>query len=86
MTTKTGSTELRDLPDGPPLPLALAGAIIQLSTMHYVWSSTAAGPCLRDPIACVARPWDFDAFGRTVIYVDLLALITWLHLGRPEDV
>ena len=26
MTTKTGSTELRDLPDGPPLPLALAGA------------------------------------------------------------
>ncbi|CAK9080223.1 unnamed protein product [Durusdinium trenchii] len=82
MTTKTGSTELRDLPDGPALPLALAGAVIQLSTLHYVWSFTSANPCLRHPMNCLARPWDFDAFGRTVIYVDVLALLTWLYSLR----
>lgn len=49
MTTKTGGTELLELPQGPPLPLALTGATIQLSTLHYIWSRSSAGPCLRDP-------------------------------------
>ncbi|CAJ1453019.1 unnamed protein product [Effrenium voratum] len=79
MTTKTGATELKEVPPGPPLPLALAGAVIQLSVMHYVWSTTSAGECLHAPLSCLLHPFQADAWGRTVIFVDLLALSTWAY-------
>lgn len=82
MTTKTGSTELLKVPDGVPLPLALTGAVVQLSTLHYVWSFTSAKECLQQPFTCALRPWDFDAWARTVILVDALALTTWLYSLR----
>mmetsp|Transcript_89847 Transcript_89847/g.159836 ORF Transcript_89847/g.159836 Transcript_89847/m.159836 type:complete len:339 (+) Transcript_89847:50-1066(+) len=79
MTSLTGSTQLQSLPDGPPLVAALAGSVIQLSTLAYVWQSySSARDCLEDPLKCLLHPLNADPFGRTVVYVVAFALVMWL--------
>eukprot|EP00933_Yihiella_yeosuensis_P076472 TRINITY_DN8625_c1_g1_i1.p1 TRINITY_DN8625_c1_g1~~TRINITY_DN8625_c1_g1_i1.p1 ORF type:complete len:363 (+),score=39.75 TRINITY_DN8625_c1_g1_i1:84-1091(+) len=72
MTSKTGSTEMKCLPNGPPLVAALGGAILQLGTLAYVWKETSAGFCMEKPAEC-ADPW-----GRTVIFTFAFAIFMWL--------
>ena len=53
MTTLTGSTEqkLRGTIDPPSFGMAMCGAVLQLSTVLYVWTRhTSAGACLGQPL------------------------------------
>ena len=47
-----------------------------LKSMEHVALSLPAFQLIR--LTCALRPWEFDAWGRTVILVDALALTTWL--------
>ncbi|CAK0858678.1 unnamed protein product [Prorocentrum cordatum] len=81
MTSLTGSTELRSLPDGPPFAAALLGAGVQLSrlTIWYVWwDRTTARECMQAPLGCLLEPWAADPWGRTVAFCGALSLVVWL--------
>ena len=55
----------------------------KLKSIERVAGSLAAFQLLR--FTCALRPWEFDAWGRTVILVDALALTTWLCPDLVSD-
>eukprot|EP00928_Gymnodinium_smaydae_P082644 TRINITY_DN65965_c0_g1_i1.p1 TRINITY_DN65965_c0_g1~~TRINITY_DN65965_c0_g1_i1.p1 ORF type:complete len:341 (+),score=14.18 TRINITY_DN65965_c0_g1_i1:47-1069(+) len=78
MTTKTGATAMKGLPDGPPLIAALFGAGLQLGTLGYTWRyHTSAEACLSSPIQC-AFDSKADPFGRSILFVLFLTSSMWI--------
>jgi hypothetical protein len=90
MTSLTGTTEMKLEASRKPVPYAVAlfGAVAQLGTVVYVWSSyTSAGPCMGDPLGCLAHFSESDAFGRQVVLTFLCAFLQWVvsvAIGQME--
>mmetsp|Transcript_75323 Transcript_75323/g.232977 ORF Transcript_75323/g.232977 Transcript_75323/m.232977 type:complete len:344 (-) Transcript_75323:175-1206(-) len=79
MTTQTGSTDMREVPGGPPFLLAVAGTGMQLGVLGYCWYCySPAKDCLRHPLYCLSHPLESDAWGFTVVFGVVFALLMWL--------
>lgn len=79
MTSKTGSTEMQGLPQGPPLLVAVAGAGAQLGVLGHIWYwHTSARACLEAPLHCLSHPASSDPWGFTAVFAVAFALLMWL--------
>ena len=80
MTSHTGSTKmtLKGNVSPPTFAEAMAGAVVQLSVVFYVWfEHSSARECLPDPRNCLYDPW-----GRQVVITLGLTLVLWLYSLR----
>lgn len=66
MTTKTGSTDLLRVPDGPPLPLALTGQRFLVKSLCLSLAGCAGDLC-EDTILKQCNASIFEVFGTETI-------------------
>eukprot|EP00658_Telonema_sp_P-2_P083246 TRINITY_DN8966_c0_g2_i10.p1 TRINITY_DN8966_c0_g2~~TRINITY_DN8966_c0_g2_i10.p1 ORF type:complete len:169 (+),score=32.47 TRINITY_DN8966_c0_g2_i10:96-602(+) len=80
MTSLTGTTAqtLRGTIDPPPFGAAIAGAVVQISTLGWVWSQTSAAECIAQPVTCLLDLAPADPWGRQVVLTVTGALVIWL--------
>lgn len=85
MTSLTGSTAqtLKGTIDPPPYAAAIAGALVQIGTLGFVWSRTSASACLTDPLGCFSELTTADPWGRQALITLVGAMAIWLFSLLP---